>query len=121
MDYEIYPTMGETLIKNLKKYNEETYATYEDDIKLLANLIEKYGMYICTDKSEDFALEAAMVERLIELSIKLNLSLSQVSAMYEGEYCHMKSRWHPDWEICNGCSKRFTYECNPEYCNPLDI
>ena len=59
MDYEIYPTMGETLIENLKKYNEGTYATYEDDIKLLANLIEKYGMYICTDKSEDFCFRSS--------------------------------------------------------------
>ena len=121
MNYEIEPLMGEQLIENLKKYNEGTYAIHEEDIKQLAKLIEDYGMYICTDKSEDFALKQHNVERLIELSIKLNLSLSSAPAMYESEYRHMKSHWYPDWEICNGCHKRFTYECKPEYCNPLDI
>lgn len=121
MNYEIEPLMGEQLIENLKKYNEGTYAIHEEDIKQLAKLIEDYGMYICTDKSEAFELKQSDVEKLIELSIKLNLSLSSVPAMYESEYRHMKSHWYPDWEICNGCSKRFTYDCKPENCNPLDI
>lgn len=119
--YEVEPLMGEALIENLKKYNEGTYAIYEDEIKVLAKLIEDYGMYICTDKDEYFALKNSDVEKLIELSIKLNLSLSSVPAMYESEYQYMKKYWYPDWEICNGCSKRFTYGCKPENCNPLDI
>lgn len=62
MNYEVEPTMGETLIENLKRYNEGTYAIYEDDIKLLAKLIEDYGMYICTDKSNDFVLKQSDIE-----------------------------------------------------------
>ena len=92
MKYEIEPLMGEQLIENLKEYNEGTYVMYEDDIKQLSKLIEDYGMYICTDRSKDFVLEQSKIEKLIELSIKLNLSLSSVPAMYESEYHHMKSQ-----------------------------
>ena len=121
MSYEIEPLMGDILVDNLKKYNEKIYALYEDDIKMLEKLITDYGIYICTDKSNDFALGQSKIDKLIELSIKLNLSLSGMPAIYENEYKYMKKYWYPDWEICYGCPKRFTLRCNKENCNPLDI
>ena len=67
MSYEIEPLMGDQLIENLKEYNEGTYAIHEDDIKQLSKLIENYGMYICTDKSEDFVLKKHDVEKLMDI------------------------------------------------------
>lgn len=120
-NYEIEPIMADSLLENIKKYNEHTYFIFEDEIKELAKLIEKYGMYICTDKSQDFSLEQSEIDKLIELSIKLNLILAAMPITYESEYYHMKKYWYPDWEICNGCPKRFTHRCKKEECNPLDI
>jgi len=78
-------------------------------------------MYICCDKIKEFELTESQKDRLIELLLKLCLSLAGKPALYEDEYKHMKKYWYPDWEICCGCSKRYTDKCDPDMCNPMDI
>jgi hypothetical protein len=115
-NYPVEPAMADWLKQNLEKYypNEE----YIDE---LYNLITSYGMYICCDKIKDFEVTEEQKNRLIELLLKLCLSISAKPTLYEDEYYHMKKYWYPDWEICYGCSKRYTSKCDSSKCNPMDI
>jgi len=115
-NYPVEPLMADKLKENLQKYYPN-----EENIEELYNLIQRYGMYICCDKIKEFELTESQKDRLIELLLKLCLSLSGKPALYEDEYKHMKKYWYPDWEICWGCNKRYTNACDPDMCNPMDI
>lgn len=115
-DYPIEPAMSDWLKKNLNKYYPN-----EDNTEELYKLIEDYGMYICCDKMKDFEVSDEKKDRLIELLLKLCLSLSSKPTLYENEYNYIKKYWYPDWEICYGCPKRYTGRCDSSKCNPMDI
>lgn len=115
-DYPVEPAMADWLEENLKKYYPD-----EENVEELNELITNYGMYICCDKIKDFEVSEEDKDRLIELLIKLSLSLSSKPTLYESEYNYMKNYWHPNWEICYNCSKRFTSGCDSSKCNPMDI
>ncbi len=119
--YPVEPLMADILEDNLKKYypNEENIVGFK--IEELNRLITDYGIYICCDKPNDMKLLEKNNNRLIELLLKLCLSLSSKPIMYEDEYNYMKKYWYPDWEICNNCPKRFTIWCDKNKCNPMDI
>lgn len=118
-NYEIEPTMSDWLKDNLNKYYPEIAQT--ENINDLYKLIVDYAIYICTDKDKAFKITENQMDKLIELLLKLCLSLSSRPALYESEYKYMKNNWKPDWEICSICSNRYTSRCNPSECNPLDI
>lgn len=117
MDYSIEPIMADCLEMNIKKYYPDSI---END-KELYKLITDYGIFICTDKSSEFDFPEEKKDRLIELLIKACLQLSARPCLYEKEYNYIKKYWHPDWEICYNCPKRFTHKCDHTKCNPMDI
>lgn len=115
-DYPVEPAMADWLKQNLQKYYPN-----EENVEELCELITDYGIYICCDKIKDFELSEENKDKLIELLLKLCLSLSSRPTLYELEYNHMKKHWYPDWEICYSCSKRHTSMCDNSKCNPMDI
>lgn len=115
-NYPVEPAMADWLKENLEKYYPN-----EENTKELYKLIEVYGMYICCDKIKDFKIAEEKKDRLIELLLKLCLSLSARPTLYKNEYDYMKKNWYPDWEICYNCSKRLTIQCDSSKCNPMDI
>jgi len=117
MDYPVEPAMADWIESNVKKY----YPDSIENSKELYKLITDYGIFICTDKLPEFNFTEDQKDRLIELLIKACLSLSARPCLYEDEYNYMQQHWHPDWEICRNCPKRFTYRCDPTKCNPMDI
>jgi hypothetical protein len=116
MDYSVEPLIGEELANSLLKYHPEI-----DSILELQELIEKYGIYICCDKNKDWEITEKQNERLIELLLKLCLSLAKKPMLQEYKFEYARRYGNPDWEICYGCSKRFTAYCKPRNCNPMDI
>lgn len=115
-DYSVEPAMADWLKENLEKYYP-----HEENTEELYKLIGNYGIYICCDKAKDFEVSEEKKDRLIELLLKLCLSLSSRPILYESEYNHMKKHWYPDWEICYSCSKGHTIRCDSSKCNPMDI
>ena len=117
MDYPVEPAMADWLEMNVKKYYPDAIENSQE----LYKLITDYGIFICTDKSPEFNFTEDQKDRLIKLLIDACLSLSARPCLYEDEYHYMQGHWHPDWEICYNCSKRFTHRCDPTKCNPMDI
>lgn len=115
-NYPVEPLMADWLKENLERYYPN-----EENVEELYKLITDYGMYICCDKRKNFEISEKDRDRLIELLIKLSLSLSSKPTLYESEFNYMKKYWYPNWEICYNCSKRFTSRCDSSKCNPLDI
>jgi len=112
----VEPAIADWLKENLEKYYPN-----EENTNELYKLIEDYGIYICCDKLKEFEITEENKDRLIELLLKLCLSLSSKPTLYESEYNHMKKNWYPNWEICYNCSKRYTSNCDSSKCEPMDI
>ena len=118
-NYPIEPLDSEVFEQLKDDYNFKDLSVDET-----ARLVETFALYIVCDKSKDFELSKEQLEQLCINLINICKMIIACKEITNGKLIEVyKERKHyfPDWEICSGCNKRYSFKCNPDECNPMDI
>lgn len=91
--------------------DENWWNSFQKECKECKNLLDRFLLYKACDDEEQFKLSEGELENLCILLNNIARTLERNTKKY----------WCPDWEICWGCSKRYTNNCDPDMCNPMGI